>query len=113
MLTIHTAQYRYNGPDRIDITIKGATAPWSCFAPTWDMVMEYKKTGDKEVYIAQYNAIIQKVMVGRYKSVQALLNQDRTITLVCFCRPGEFCHRVLLAKHLESLGAVYAGELTT
>lgn len=110
MLTIYTAQYRYSGDDRVDITVKNAAAPWSCFAPTWDMVMEYKKTGNKETYIAQYNAIIQKVMVNRYKAIQVLLNQDRTITLVCFCRAGEFCHRVLLAKHLESLGALYKGE---
>jgi hypothetical protein len=109
-LKIWTAQYRYSGKDRTDITIKSAVYPWNVFAPTWKMVMEYKRSGNEEVYIGQYKAIIDKAFELHIQQLSNLLNSDRTITLVCFCRSGDFCHRVLLAKHFESLGATYLGE---
>jgi uncharacterized protein YeaO (DUF488 family) len=39
-----------------------------------------------------------------------LLNQDEVV-LVCFCKAGDFCHRVLLAEILVKLGAEYKGEI--
>ena len=109
-LKIWTAQYRYSGKDRIDITIKSAIYPWNVFAPTWEMVKEYKRSGNKETYIEKYKTIIDKAFLVHPQQLSDLLESDRTITLVCFCRPGDFCHRVLLAKHFESLGATYLGE---
>lgn len=113
-LKIWTAQYKYSGKDRIDITVKSAIYPWNVFAPTWEMVMEYKRTGGtmeaQNVYIEKYNVIINKAFELHSQQLADLLETDRTITLVCFCRPGDFCHRVLLARHFESLGAVYYGE---
>ena len=109
-LKMWTAQYRYKGLDRIDITVKSALYPWDVFAPTWEMVMTYKRSGNKEIYIEQYKAIIDKAFELHQQQLSVLLESDRTITLVCFCKPGDFCHRVLLAKHFESLGATYYGE---
>jgi len=110
MLKIYTAQYRYPGEDRIDITIKSAKHPWSIFAPTWKMVMDYKRTNDEQSYIEQYNMLIEKAFSERGKDLYDLIHSDRTITLVCFCRAGAFCHRVLLARHFASIGATYYGE---
>lgn len=109
-LKIWTAQYRYPGSDRVDITVKFALHPWNVFAPTWKMIKEYKHTKDEEVYIEQYKTIIDKAFELYPQQLTDLIKSDRTITLVCFCRPGDFCHRVLLAKHFESLGAAYYGE---
>jgi uncharacterized protein YeaO (DUF488 family) len=109
-LKIWTAQYQYKGTDSIDITIKSAIYPWNVFAPTWEMVMEYKRSGNKEIYIEKYKTIIDKAFKAHTQQLSDLLKSDRTITLVCFCRPGDFCHRVLLAKYFESLGATYYGE---
>lgn len=109
-LKVWTAQYRYNGNDRIDVTITSAKYPWNVFAPTWEMVMEYKRSKNEEVYIKQYGTIIDKAFELYPQQLFDLIRSDRTITLVCFCRPGDFCHRVLLAKHFESLGATYCGE---
>ena len=109
-LKIWTAQYRYSGQDRVDITVKSAVYPWNVFTPTWEMVMEYKRSKDKEAYIKRYKVIIDKAFELHPQQLSDLLKSDRTITLVCFCRPGDFCHRVLLAKHFESLGATYYGE---
>lgn len=109
-LKVWTAQYRYNGNDHIDITVKSAKYPWNVFAPTWEMVMEYKRTLDENTYTNAYDTIVDKAFEMHAKTLSDLLKSDRTITLVCFCRPGDFCHRVLLAKHFESLGATYFGE---
>jgi hypothetical protein len=102
-LKVWTAQYRYSGKDRIDITAKSAVYPWNIFVPTWEMIFEYK-------YVRKYKVIIDKAFETHSQQLSNLLKSDRTITLVCFCRPGDFCHRVLLAKHFESLGATYLGE---
>jgi uncharacterized protein YeaO (DUF488 family) len=116
-LKIWTAQYQYSGKDRVDITIKSAGYPWNVFAPTWEMVMEYKRMAQKgraveaeSVYVKQYTHIIEQAWKTHHQQLSDLLKSDRIITLVCFCRPGDFCHRVLLAKHFESLGATYLGE---
>jgi hypothetical protein len=37
----------------------------------------------------------------------------KEVTLGCYCKPGEFCHRYLLAQVLvDKFGAVYRGERT-
>lgn len=115
MLTVYTAQYRYKGPNRADITVKNAIPPWKVFAPTWDMVNEYLKSPkgvyDEKMYIARYEAIVANAYVANKDGVTTLIHSNDTRVLVCFCKAGAFCHRVLLAKHLESLGAKYLGEI--
>lgn len=110
MLKIYTAQYRYSGEDRIDITVKSAKPPWDAFSPNWPMVMEYKKTKNEQAYTIQYDSIVLDAFFKHSRELTALMASDRTITLVCFCRAGEFCHRILLAKHFASVGAEYLGE---
>lgn len=111
MLKFWTAQYRYPGPSRLDITVKGLDPFGKFFAPTWGMVAEYKKNPkDQQIqyaYAMAYNQIIQ----DNYQHLQLLLHTNEQV-LVCFCPPGEFCHRHLLAKHLIAQGAEYIGEIT-
>ncbi len=107
MLEVYTAQYAYDGKDRLDITVGGRTV----FAPTWKMVLAYRaKKISQEEYTEQY---IQK-MRGSYnlyrKEWNKLLSMKQTV-LVCYCARNKFCHRKLLARILVRLGAVYKGEL--
>ena len=115
MLNIYTAQYRYKGPNRADITVKTAIPPWNVFTPTWDMVMKYLK-GPKDaiaegVYMVEYEKIVAAAFRARGQELLSLIHSDETRVFVCFCKAGTFCHRVLLARHFESLGAVYHGEI--
>lgn len=109
--TIHTAQIRYKGAGRVDVTVKSARGQGRCFAPTWDMVMSAKRGEITEAeYTERYLAILEIVPVS---AIDWLLSQavNGDITLVCYCKPGAFCHRVLLAKWLESRGyGSYVGE---
>jgi len=115
MLNVYTAQYGYKGEGRIDITVKSSTEPWNIFAPRWQMVNCYKK-GNKDViaeaiYTVQYEDIIANAFATHGNELMDLIYSDHKIVLVCFCKAGDFCHRVLLAKHFEALGAIYHGEL--
>lgn len=110
MLNVYTAHYRYRGGDRVDITVKTATRPWSIFAPTWSMVKTYQRTLNEKVYTKAYNIIIAEAFKKRERALLTFIESGKTITFVCFCLAGTFCHRVLLAKHFESLGAIYHGE---
>lgn len=108
MCEVFTAQYSYRGPDRVDITVKTGL---QAFAPTWDMVMGYKRGSiTKEEYTARYHDMMVASYAENRATWEELLARDRVV-LVCFCPSGAFCHRVLLAHYLEKLGAHYGGEL--
>lgn len=107
MLKFYTAQYRYSGKDRLDITVKTGN---KLFAPTWDMVTSVKNDSlSKEEYQKQYKKLMIKSYNKNRIEWEKLLSRDE-VTLVCFCAKGEFCHRLLLAKLFAKLGAEYMGE---
>jgi len=109
-MKLYTAQYRYSGDDRLDITVKGKDQSGKIFAPTWKMVMLSK---DKKISWHEYKRMYKDLMRSSYLKKQAdweeILNREE-VTFVCFCKSGSSCHRYLLAEYFESLGAVYKGE---
>ena len=111
VLKIHTAQYRYSGPDRLDITIKGKDPVGKVFAPTWDMVLAYKKGKfKKDSYVLLYKKLMKKSRKENPEIWKKVLKRKR-VTFVCFCKAGAFCHRVLLAEIFEKAGkGKYLGE---
>lgn len=108
MLKVYTAQYNYQGEGRLDITVKTGD---KTFAPTWEMVMKSKqgKLTEQE-YTYMYYSLMRHSYVTNRRRWDELLSEDRVV-LVCFCRKGNFCHRVLLADILIRLGANYCGEI--
>ena len=125
MTIVWTAQYRYNGPDRLDITVKSGGGIGKAFAPTWQMVMEYKngqkvkapnpetyRTMMKQLqdnYTRMYEQMMRESLANNRMAWDWLLSQ-RNITLVCFCPAGEFCHRVILARDILKGAVDYKGE---
>ncbi len=109
-MKLYSAQYRYTGPDRLDITVKGKDPVGKLFAPTWKIVM-----GSKEGKITwpEYKQMYKKLMRESYRQNReiwdAILNR-KVVTLVCFCKTGTDCHRYLLADYFVKLGAEYLGE---
>ena len=115
MVDIYTAQYRYSGEDRLDITVKSAIAPGDILAPTWDMVkdVQCQKLNEWNYTIKYYSLIISRIMTLSEDSRLKLdmIISRPSVTLVCFCPAYTFCHRVLAARMLEELGAGrYHGE---
>lgn len=114
-MELWTAQYRYPGPHRLDITVKGQDPFGKLFAPTWEMVSTYHKSSrtnnDKQIYVEKYHELILNVINRNPEAWNKLLAMPYVV-LVCFCPPGEFCHRHLLVYYLQKYGAKYNGEIT-
>ena len=99
-MKIHTSTVRYAGRDRLDVTVKSGD---KVFAPTWDMVMGYKKGSISwEEYTRQYTALMRQSYARNTARWLEVLAQDE-VTLVCYCRDDEECHRRLLAEMLAAV----------
>jgi len=106
MTEIYTSTFGdYWGADRLDIT----SIAKSLFSPPWDLVKRYKSGEiDDEKYKIEYTALMRTSYKHNTHLWKKHLEAKR-ITLVCHCKPGAFCHRVLLAKILEKVGSRYGG----
>ncbi len=108
MLTVCTSNIKYRGADRIDITAKSGDKD---FAPTWGMVMGLKKGEiSREEYIKNYLEMMKKFRRENPRKWVDLFSMNKVV-LVCYCSPGDFCHRILLSQILVEEGAEYKGEI--
>lgn len=108
MLKVYTSQYRYSGKNRLDVTVKSGD---KCFAPTWNLLMNYKKGNvDEEQYTDIYLNLMRKSYKKNRNRWNEILNQDEVV-FVCFCPKDTFCHRYILADIFVKLGAKYMGEI--
>ena len=64
MLRVFTAQYNYQGADRFDVTAKGNDPHGRSFAPTWDLLMGWKRG---KVTNEQYIEAYYDLMRSRYR----------------------------------------------
>ena len=107
-LLVYTSHYSYRGERRFDITARKGS---DVFKPEWEMVMSYKNgCMTRQDYEQKYHAMMQQSFRENKHVWERMLQADY-IVLVCFCRAGEFCHRLLLADYLEKCGAKYMGEI--
>lgn len=101
-MKVYTGHIGYHGIDALDITVKSGDP---CFAPTWAMVMGWKKG---EITDAQYTEMYYARMRESYRTNRSRWEEvlsHSSVTLLCYCPKGTFCHRYLLADILVKLGA--------
>lgn len=72
-------------------------------APPWYMI----KIKDEEEYTKQYN---EKIL-GRLSPEKVVRDLGEDAILLCWERPGEFCHRRLVAEWLEEELGIKVPEL--
>jgi uncharacterized protein YeaO (DUF488 family) len=101
-LHLYTAQIgKYNGPDAYDITVKTGD---HTFAPSWAIVQAWKSGQiDWEAYTQSYRNLMLESYREYPEKWHDILHKG-LITLLCYCRAGEHCHRYLLADFLSKLG---------
>lgn len=119
-----TARINYKGEPHqlvLDITVKGKNMPGFYFAPTWDMVKQFKRG---EISWEQYTTLYTNWMrlqytFGREKFLDILNHDD--VVLCCYCKDASLttrqCHRYLLVGIFEKVAKQfgipfeYAGEV--
>lgn len=69
------------------------------FAPTKDIL--YNTSGDEEYTERFNNEILGKLDPNEMKQTINLISQGKDIALLCFEKPGDFCHRHLVADWLN------------
>lgn len=118
LYTIQMAHWRKAkelGIPVIDTTIKNN--PDSIFAPTWELVRGHKSGAlSNEDYTTGYLEKMRKSYFERREEWLSFLSQDK-VAILCFCKSGAFCHRLLLVEILTKVAAkhgivfVYKGEI--
>lgn len=86
-------------------------ARYKKLAPGGDMLYEFKKTGDIDLYKRRYiinilnNLSLNQVIRDLY-SIAEIDNGDRRcdIALVCYEKPSDFCHRHVVAEWFRNGG---------
>lgn len=118
-LLIRTARVSYRGPDRLDVTRKSARFDGIAFAPSWGILepaLQARRDGRLDEawpgYVADYTTEMRRSYREQRGAWDALLERE-TVTLVCYCKQADRCHRTVLADILVKLGATYEGEVNT
>jgi hypothetical protein len=91
----------------LDTTVKSGTGLGKILAPTWHIVMGVKQGHiTPEEYTERYLELLRQRFRRNKQEFLEILEYDQ-VTLLCYCRPGDFCHRhlavdvlVKIAKHL-------------
>ena len=118
MLEVWTARISTKDPDAFNITRKSGHKE---FAPSWEALqrmLEIRRSGrvateeEWREYVEGYLKEMGRSHRVHKASWDALLARERVV-LVCYCTNPQRCHRTILARILESLGAVNRGELPT
>lgn len=125
MLTVHTSRIWYSREDRVDITRMSAGPLGLSFAPSWEILNQFKSKRRAAIqrhdfsavklawqeYIKLYRGEMENSKQVHFQNWERLLSRKEAV-LVCYCPTAEWCHRGLLADILVETGrAVYAGEI--
>ena len=89
-------------------------------APKYDFFMEWKKTHDNDYYIKHYNSevlaclefasVLNDLQLKLPADIRAKMDspvwfsKDYHIALVCYEKPGDFCHRHIVSEWLRKNG---------
>ncbi len=87
----------------LDATVKTGD---TVFAPSWEIVTDVKSGRiTEEEYTDKYTAQMRVSYKSHKFHWLEQLKQEH-IAIACFCTPGAFCHRHILAKMFEAVGKV-------
>ncbi len=85
---------------------KGWKGPqYKVLAPKWDFFSKWKENHDNDYYIEHFKKEVLEPLSP--ESVVKILKQiagSKDVCLCCFEKPGDFCHRHLVADWLNENG---------
>ena len=99
-MKLYTSRITYKGPNRLDITVKSATSLGKIWAPTWEIVMGAKNgIISEQEYKEKYLQLMRTSLSLNKRAWMALLMKEELV-ICCYCKAGDFCHRLILAKEI-------------
>ena len=100
-----------HGADIVPVAITAKIPEWynglvyQKLAPSYDILMGYKNTGNRDVYIQRFkNEILSKLDPKTVFNELMMLTNGRPFCLVCYEKPDSFCHRHIVAEWLTENG---------
>ena len=100
-IPLRRAQLNNRPKDGLDVTVKSAPQWLQPFAPTWAMVRAGKEgTMSEADYTDQYRKILAVVSPHTWEQLNEAGRKMESITFLCYCKDGEFCHTNLLIDWL-------------
>lgn len=115
-LEVWTARISSKDPDAFDVTRKTGCktfAPsWAILGPALDRRRAGRETTAEEwkAYAVAYYDEMRQSRQAEPNAWAELLARPRVV-LTCYCTRPSRCHRTLLARLLEKLGAKFEGEI--
>ena len=119
-MKIHTSQIGYEGTRKelvLDTTYKTGFGLGKVFAPEKELVWLYK---NQKIDWLEYRERYLKLLRSRYadnsEAFTMVLEGVDDLVLMCYCKAGKNCHRLLLADALVKIAlnhgieAKYVGE---
>lgn len=117
LYTSYFAKLRNLPQDVVPVAICAKIPDWYSglyyrkLAPSYDILMNYRITGDEQKYRQQYwSGVLKKLTVAEVRSdLRKLLELNgytwqNTIALICYESPEKFCHRHLVSEWMRACG---------
>lgn len=104
-----TASLQANGWYVLDATVKSGE---KAFAPSWDIVMGYKKGEiSEEEYTQTYLSMMRESFKSQHAAWEKIILWEK-LAIACYCPPGDFCHRHLLKEYVKAWAEKNGLEVT-
>lgn len=110
MKTSYFAMMRNFSQDVEPIAICAKVPPWykgavyKKIVPDYNILMEYKRTGNVETYTRKYNDFLSTLNVEDIVNDLRKISKGKEPILLCYEKSTDFCHRHLLSKWLNQNG---------
>jgi len=106
-LEVYTSHIGCDDPDKLDVSLRTGDR---AFAPKWWMLKELRNNRlTWKEFTKHYTALMRESYRENRGMWERLLGRRRVV-LVCYCPDVARCHRLVLARILGKLGAVYRAE---
>ena len=92
------------GVEDINIINASVKSGHRWLAPTWALLMAYKKG---EITEAEKFQSLMRLRYRRYKNLFEAMAKRENVAFGCYCKKGEFCHRHLLVDMFERICSNY------
>lgn len=97
--------------DVVPISICGKAPSWyngiqfKKLAPKYGFFMEWKQNHDNEYYIQHFSdEVLSQLNASDVVSTLLQLSNGKDVALICYEKPGDFCHRHLVCDWLNDNG---------